>query len=517
MSRSVSTGTLDLCVRGTREVVEGFDFPKAKPTAIGLAAQASGAVPQESHYDLAGFTLPILFTATTSELVQDDIEATEAALRSNMTVTASYGPASKTARLKDITLESVVWDEAGLSATATWSGAYYAATIGRNHTIPITIADGIGTQAITDIGGNLAADTDLTLVTGALTDLIACGIKVAPAADYDPTDTYAGTPVTMTAANTDYSLGSAPARDINANRGSHYVIAKVATNATTPAHTGVGVETTNAGVTAPRSKVPAVASGNLLLGKVKIPVAEVPGGGSEAVWGSPAAGYSYTAGTIEAYVPVASFGTVGQFTIASRKAVSIELERPTADSSALIVQFQNTADSSIAQVSLLAGGSSGWNYLPSGVAVLPAGTYNIGIRCPSNATQRVHLAGSGSPPPANLKIYMRDVITFDASNTVRARCSDAGKTATLSALTRIPSGSALIVPATFAAGAGIRYSAGGVYPFNGTSVTGAALVADRGDSEFAVPPGDSMLVVHAGGGANATGVLSVTERHLGLS
>jgi hypothetical protein len=117
----------------------------------------------------------------------------------------------------------------------------------------------------------------------------------------------------------------------------------------------------------------------------------------------------------------------------------------------------------------------------------------------------------------NHVVYEQDLITFDATNTVRARCSDAGQLASLFALTRIPAEAAFIVPATFTAGLGIRCAGGSAYPFNGTSVTGAAIAATHGDSEFAVPPGDSMLVVHAGRGADATGTLRVTERHLGLS
>jgi hypothetical protein len=520
MLTSATSGPTDL-TRGAYVVKTGYSFPVAKVTDKGADAQAAGAVPIESHYSDAPFTLPIIVRGADGAAVNAAVDVMTRSLRDNGITLSENGAELRTAKVRNVQVDSRT--NHGKWALVVYAGERRPGFRGMTSETPVTIAGGIGTFAIEGTGGDLAADTDLALASGADTNLIACGIKAAPDAAYDPLDTYAGSAASMGNANVDYGLVTAQTVDVNANRGAHYAVAKVATNATHGDHTSFGVESANAGASIEKPKVTGVASGNLLLGKVRVPVAEVPDGSTGTIYSAPEAVASATTGST--LYPLGNGSPYRTFTSPTAgRPYKAMFKVKCAAGVRLRVQLADYVNGSgvavLARTSYTTtAATDGWvTFVFDEVFTNVAAGQDLIVTIFTTDGSNFQCYGPDSTESLRVyELWLYPWVVFDATNLVRASCTEANKTATLYALTRIPAESALIVAATFTAGEGISYSDGSVYPYDGAVVTGAAMAATHGDSDFAVPPGDSMLVVHAGGGANATGTLRVTERHLGLS
>jgi hypothetical protein len=540
--KAASTGGTDL--RSKSYVIQpGYSFPTAKVTEEGRQAQRQGATPCEAHYSDAPFTLPITVRGSSSADVDAKVDALTASLRENGITLSEGGARMSTAIFLDLQVDT----RASRSkwATVVYSGTRRPGWRGATSTHALTFAGGIGTADVTGTGGDLAADTDATITTGAATNLVGIGLWPSPQAGYAPIDDYndgaadgaalggnwgANTPV----GTTPNPHGTAPGRSVNDNRGGHYALAHVKNNATTPSNVRLSVETSNSGATKALPSVPVpLAAANVLLGKIRIPVAEVPDGPSGVAYAAEALLEESTGGTY--YYSVVGGNIIdganpprmsAVLTAAASLVPEIELDLDNGCTEVLVtMRSRQTSKSSVWRFT---GPASGMAYRrgvwQSGTAgqdgTLPAGTYDLEAITPRGGAAatpwcKVRTIMTGL---MNHRFYTRALITFDAQNTVKGTCSEGTKTSNLDALTRIPSDhGAIIVARTFGAGAGFTYAGGNVYPYSGGVVTGAAIAATLSEAAFALPPGDARVVLHAGAGADAHAELKVTEVHLGLA
>ena len=388
--------------------------------------------------------------------------------------------------------------------------------------------------------GDLEAAVDLFATIGSATTGAWLGVKADPGTGYDPIDDYSGVTDTTCVggskstahnltANTQSSVATAPAFDVNDNLGIVEHIARLVGNDATTAIVGASVVTPSIGlpVSAPN---PPVALGatvfNVLdLGQLKIPAQDVPNLASGSAYGTPALSanydgtstYSGTGGcTTTAFVPAA--GRLEKF--------SVKLGKTTVASGPIMIELLNSSYLPISMQTIDASALA-----PSGAfydftcSVAPSDqTFYITVDL-GYVTGSVQVYG-GSSPQTHIayRAYVAPLVTFGATTPVLATTANSSKNVAVDVVTRVPLDDfAMLCRASLAANQGWR-----VNSFTRTrylidsSGNGGASLAGSLDIE-GVRPGFAPGVVNrfvaaADTGATLPGTMTVwgtyTERHI---
>lgn len=529
---------------------ESLAFPPAAKTATGADLIAAGATPEASHYDFAGWSLPVAFVHATNDEARTAIQALDAALHDAMRITFTSGTSVLAAVLREVDAPVIEWTGVG-ECSATWSGSRFPAFEGASGGQSLTIVDGAATVTVlaAATAGDLIARTSAKVVSGAggaALNLISVGIEHDPQPGYVAIDSYSGVAdltahgdawsATTALDGTYKALGTAPAIDAQGNHGNPYIVARIQCSGT-PSLNRYRAHSVISGMSRIlASIVGAAAVGTRLLGRVKVPSAPLPDSsfsgsayGPEAVSASNTVGGTYLTAV---YVTVAKIGQTFLHAGGLQTGITMWLKNNSAAPVQVICQLNAGSRPSV--LTTLAASFDGpirftWS------EALPAGQYSAYVQdfggsgaYNGDGTFLVRQAGAYADGNAftmtefsvstaltsdlYFTAYRRPLITFNATTPVFATGTG---TAQLDFVARIPSRSCFIVPTVTGA---VQFEGGQCYPHDSVSVIGTAVEALYGDGEFGLAPGvDNAVTAALGVGADGVVVLAWTNMHLGLS
>ena len=520
--------------------VEAYDLPTAKLSDDGLAAQDAGLIPSASDYLDAPFSLTLIIRAADADAVKDAVSAMTRRFRSGSAL--SWGEDGSPA-LSSAVQRCEVASEAyfGTWARITYSGTREPFWTDAWKPLTSTAVPLWGTADITEsIDGDVEAEVALVATCSQASEWVALGCKHDPAADYDPTDDYSGASdanayggettnaVTVT---TDTALGTAPTLDSEANRGLHLPCARLKNS------TGsVSLKVASAASSTVYADEPAVsfsqtALRGVSLGRVRVPVSEVPNTSGGTVYLTATRVVNQDTGTTE--IPSGTFtqtytavdtGRVPTIEIYGRGAVGVTTASVSLlDPSHLVFGEPTTVGKyRCSTVSTTAGWhvftrDSGNGEIVAGTQYQVSGsvtTYNF---IPSRSTSSTYAGGSCSAGgDLRFRVWEEERVSFGTTTPLKATGSG---TATLDVLTRIPLDDfAVVVDSTAAASDGFAFEGGDVFTRYAAGTTGTSILGTEAQvygKHLGLAPGvTNRLVAAADTTATAApGTLTVTGNY----
>lgn len=528
--------------------MESAAFPAPAKRDSVLAAMRWGARVPGSWDDLAERIIGIHCLGATEADAEDSLLALQRAVDSHRAKLLWRSSAAspliwttiRTAEVREESVSRPHRSEGILRVTLTlvtdseWSGAGIAFS-----GTDVTVAD-----------GDRPARMRLKVTSNSANPLIGLGIKNAPAAGYDPLDTV-GSPAAVNLSGTYAALHTAEVKDTAAMRGSHVVVADVATNAAAAASTRYRAvaATTGSGVsgtaTATHNSTAALATSTRLTalpGTVDIPAGGVPGIETGSGYASESAVITQATNTgtrtfSNAYYPdaytrmvaiqqtFAGFGglvTGVSYTVATAPSSTMNWYLELRNSSGVSISARYHIPVSVGTHKVTFDEPV---YVPAGqtwafvIGQRHAESNSIGLAYGASAyangalTTPLGTSNAQSTDDLVFTVHGQVPLGFGSTVTVHANCSEGSKTATLSSVTLLPADDfAAVIERAFGANEGVLIEATdplappAVYLTTSTDGTaGPAVAPSAWHGAARLPVGVNKLVVAAKGTVSVSG------------
>lgn len=545
MTTSVLIDGYDLIANGWT-VVEGTSFPTAEVAQWGKDLQTAGFTTPASSLLDAPFSVALHKEATTASALAEEMKSLGRRFQPDSVLTVGYGgnqPGSCAIRTVNLPQRDVRHDtptEGTLTITGTREGPWNGRVIpvaSQATPIALTLFGSAALDSTPD--GDLDAAATIYATPLQATNLLTLGFKSSAATGYDPIDDYSGTSdatafggarsTDVVTAATGTALGTAPTIDVDANRGEHIVLARVKSSSATATFKAESRVAPAIGAAVSELE-PAVAAGGtalktLNLGRVSVPVQDVPDSGRSSSWTSTTTLDQSHTGATGQVSTAGALWEAGTVTYNGSGILDLEVECSASGaghlSIALCTPYAGGGWSSWTTFDADFAASAGWSYLRLTRGVLagvPAGTYTLVVYTAATVSVRAHSAASTVIDGLNYKLYQASPISFPATTPVQ--CFSSGASGSVDVLARIPADEfGFTVSRTAASGQGCVVQDGQMFLADSSGNIGATLAAVGsifGVYDGPLPGVTNTLVAAADTGATLPTTVSVwgsyTER-----